>query len=213
MASLTNGATGTVVAIVDPERGTFLKAYGTADTAGTPMTPDLHYRIGSVTKTFTADAVLRLVDQGMVALTDPISKYVDDLPYGDLITIQDLLAMRSGLYDFGDDTDFFNRYIADPTLPWTVEDSLAIIRAHASEPPRRTRRRRTTRNFVVLGLVIEKVTGQTVEEHLTGLIRELGLTSTSSRPTTCRSRTSPVTTATARCRPRPAGTATYGPPR
>ena len=137
MASLTNGMTGTVVAIVDPERGTILKAYGTADTAGTPMTPDLHYRIGSVTKTFTADAILRLVDQGKVALTDPISKYVDDLPYGDQITIQDLLAMRSGMYDFGNDTDFFNRYIADPTLPWTVDDSLAIVRAHASEatPP------------------------------------------------------------------------------
>ena len=179
-ASLTNGMTGTVVAIVDPERGTILKAYGTADTAGAPMTPDLHYRIGSVTKTFTADAILRLVDQGKVALTDPISKYVDDLPYGDQITIQDLLAMRSGMYDFGNDTDFFNRYIADPTLPWTVDDSLAIVRAHASEatPPNQTTVYVNT-NFVVLGLVIEKVTGQTVEEHLNGLIAELGLTSSS----------------------------------
>ena len=179
MASLTNGVTGTVVSIVDPDRGTFLKAYGTSDTAGTPMTPDLHYRIGSVTKTFTADAILRLVDQGKVALTDPISKYVDDLPYGDQITIQDLLAMRSGMYDFANDTDFFNRYIADPTLPWTVDDSLAIVRAHASEatPPNQTSAYVNT-NFVVLGLVIEKVTGQTVEEHLNGLIRELGLTDT-----------------------------------
>ena len=133
MASLTNGTTGTVVSIVDPERGTFLKAYGTADTAGTPMSPDMHYRIGSVTKTFTADAVLRLVDQGLVALTDPIAMYVDDIPNGDVVTIQDLLAMRSGLFDFADDQDFYNRYIADPTLPWTTEDSLAIIRANAAE--------------------------------------------------------------------------------
>lgn len=179
-ASLTNGMTGTVVAIVDPERGTILKAYGTADTAGAPMTPDLHYRIGSVTKTFTADAILRLVDQGKLALTDPMSRYVDDLPYGDQITIQDLLAMRSGMYDFANDTDFFNRYIADPTLPWTVDDSLAIVRAHACEatPPNQATAYVNT-NFVVLGLVIEKVTGQTVEEHLNGLIGELGLTSSS----------------------------------
>ena len=133
-----------------------------------------------MTKTFTADAVLRLVDQGKVALTDPMSMYVDDLPYGDQVTIQDLLAMRSGMYDFGNDTDFFNRYLADPTLPWTAEDALAIVRAHASEatPPNQATAYVNT-NFVVLGLVIEQVTGQTVEEHLNGLISELGLTASS----------------------------------
>ena len=40
--------------------------------------------------------------------------------------------MRSGMYDFANDTDFFNRYIADPTLPWTVDETLAIIRDHAA---------------------------------------------------------------------------------
>ena len=73
------------------------------------MLPDLHYRIGSVTKTFTADAVLRLVDQGLVALSDPIAMYVDDIPNGDVITIQDLLAMRSGLFDYASDPDFYAR--------------------------------------------------------------------------------------------------------
>ena len=41
--------------------------------------------------------------------------------------------MRSGMFDFANDQDFFARYIADPTLPWTTEDALAIIRAHAAE--------------------------------------------------------------------------------
>jgi len=179
MASLTNGTTGTVVSIVDPERGTFLKAYGTANTAGTPMSPDLHYRIGSVTKTFTADAVLRLVDQGLVALSDPIAKYVDDIPNGDVITIQDLLAMRSGLFEFSNDQDFYNRYVADPTLPWTTQDTLAIIRANAPVAAPNTTTAYNNGNFILLGLVIERVTGQTVQEHLAGLIAQLGLTSTS----------------------------------
>ena len=180
MASLTNGTTGTIVSIVDPKRGSFLKAYGIADTAGTPMSPDMQYRIGSVTKTFTADAVLRLVDQGLVALTDPIATYVDDIPNGDVVTVQNLLAMRSGLYDFGDDQAFFAQYTADPTLPWATEDTLAIIRAHASEataPNQETVY--NNGNYVILGEVIERVTGQTVEEHLTGLIGELGLANTS----------------------------------
>ena len=179
-ASLTNGVTGTIVSIVDPKRGAFLKTYGTADTAGTPMSPDMHYRIGSVTKTFTAAAVLRLVDQGLLALTDPIAMYVDDLPNGDVITIQDLLAMRSGLFDFANDQSFYARYTADPTLRWTTEDALAIMRAHAAEataPNQETVY--TNGNYLILGQVIERVTGQTVQDHLTGLISELGLTSTS----------------------------------
>jgi D-alanyl-D-alanine carboxypeptidase len=179
MASLTNGVTGTIVSIVDPERGAFLKTYGTADTGGTPMSPDMHYRIGSVTKTFTADAVLRLVDQGLVALSDPIAMYVDDIPNGDVITIQDLLAMRSGLFEFADDQDFYNRYIADPTLPWTTEDTLAIIRANPPVAAPNTTTAYNDGNYILLGLVIERVTGQTVQEHHTGLIAELGLTSTS----------------------------------
>ena len=180
MASLTNGTTGTIVSIVDPERGTFLKAYGTADTAGTPMSPDMHYRIGSVTKTFTADAVLRLVDQGLVALTDPIAMYVDDIPNGDVVTIQDLLAMRSGLFDFADDQDFYNS--TSPTRRCRGRRRTRW-RSSGRTPPRPRRRTRTTvynnGNYVLLGLVIERVTGQTVDEHLTGLIAELGLTNTS----------------------------------
>ena len=85
MASLTNGTTGTIVSIVDPKRGLLLKAYGTADTAATPISPDMRCRIGSVSKTFTADAVLRLVDQGLVALTDPIATSVDDIPNGAVV--------------------------------------------------------------------------------------------------------------------------------
>jgi D-alanyl-D-alanine carboxypeptidase len=181
LASLTNGVTGTVVSISDPSRGTYLRAYGTADTAGAPMLPDLHYRIASVTKTFTADAVLRLVDQGKVALTDPISTYVADVPNGDEITVRDLLAMRSGAYDFGDDEAFFARYTADPTMPGCTDaDVLAILREHAAEftaPNQKTEYCNT--NYILLGYVIEKASGQPVQQHLTTVISELGLPNTS----------------------------------
>lgn len=143
-ASLVNGITGTVVSITDPRRGTFLKAYGTADAAGAPLSPDMHYRIASVTKAFTADAELGLVDQGKVALTDPVGTYVPDVPNGGLITVRDLLAMRSGAYDFTNDQAFFARYTADPTLPWTDADSLASCVHTPPSSRRRTRRRSTT---------------------------------------------------------------------
>lgn len=180
-ASLANGITGTIVSITDPRRGTFLKAYGTSDTAGMPMTPDMHYRIASVTKTFTADAVLRLVDEGKVALTDPVSKYVTDLPNGDLITVRDLLAMRSGAYDFAEDAAFFARYTADPTYPgWTDDDALTIMRAHAQEfTPPDQKTVYCNSNYVLLGYVIEKAGGRPAEQYLSTMIGDLGLPDTS----------------------------------
>jgi D-alanyl-D-alanine carboxypeptidase len=179
-ASLVSGMTGTIVSVVDPKRGTILKAYGTADAAGAPLGPDAYYRIASVSKTFTALAVLRLADEGKVALTDPISRYVADIPNGDTITVRDLLAMRSGVYDFTDDKVFFDRYLADPTLPWTDDDTLAIIRAHAADftPPNQETVYNNS-NYVLLGLVIAQASGQPVPQYITGLTRELGLTDTS----------------------------------
>ena len=178
--SLVNGMTGAVVSVVDPARGTLLKAYGSADTAGTPLRPDAHYRIASVTKTFTAYAVLRLVDEGKVALTDPVSRYVADVPNGDTITVRDLLAMRSGGYDFTDDKAFFDRYLAEPTMPWTDDDTLAIIRAHAAEfTPPNQQTKYDNSNYVLLGLVIAKASGQPTPQYLEGLIRELDLPATS----------------------------------
>lgn len=178
--SLVNGMTGAVVSVVDPARGTLLKAYGSADTAGTPLRADAHYRIASVTKTFTAFGVLRLVDEGKVALTDPVSRYVADIPDGDTITVRDLLAMRSGGYDFTDDRAFFDRYLAEPTMPWTDDDTLAIIRAHAAEfTPPNQQTKYDNSNYVLLGLVIAKASGQPTPQYLTGLIRELDLPATS----------------------------------
>jgi D-alanyl-D-alanine carboxypeptidase len=178
--SLVNGMTGAVVSVVDPARGTLLKAYGSADAAGTPLRPDAHYRIASVTKTFTAYAVLRLVDEGKVALTDPVSRYVADIPNGDTITVRDLLAMRSGGYDFTDDNSFFDRYLAEPTMPWTDDDTLAIIRAHAAEfTPPNQQTKYDNSNYVLLGLVIAKASGQPTPQYLAGLIRELDLPATS----------------------------------
>ena len=200
--SLVNGMTGAVVSVVDPARGTLLKAYGSADTAGTPLRPDAHYRIASVTKTFTAYAVLRLVDEGKVALTDPVSRYVADIPNGDTITVRDLLAMRSGGYDFTDDKAFFDRYLAEPTMPWTDDDTLAIIRAHAAEfTPPNQQTKYDNSNYVLLGLVIAKASGQPTPQYLEGLIRSWTCRPRPTRRTTrCPSRPCTATSATARRR-------------
>ncbi|WP_018332146.1 serine hydrolase domain-containing protein [Actinomycetospora chiangmaiensis] len=180
-ASLTGGITGTVVSIVDPARGSFLKAYGTADTAGTPMTSDMHYRIASVSKTFTADAVLQLVGQGRLSLDAPLAQFVPDIPNGNAITVRDLLGMRGGVYDFTADADFDRRYEADPTLPgWTPQDVLAIVRANPGKAkPPNTTTVYSNSEYVLLGQILEKVTGRTAAETLDGVAGSLGLAQTS----------------------------------
>ncbi|MGY1776181.1 serine hydrolase domain-containing protein [Geodermatophilus sp. SYSU D00804] len=184
-AALTDGVTGAVVGISDPARGSYLQAYGTADTTGTPMTTDVHYRIASVTKTLTAQAVLRLVDQGRLSLDDRLDEYVPDIPHGDEITIRDLLGMRAGVYDFVADEDFLARYAADPLLPgWSPYDALEIIRAHAGEatPPGEATVYSNS-EYVLLGLVLERVTGRSAQQVTTSVIEQLGLPETS-YPTT-----------------------------
>ncbi|MBM7809129.1 D-alanyl-D-alanine carboxypeptidase [Geodermatophilus bullaregiensis] len=184
-AALTDGVTGAVVGISDPVRGSHLQAYGTADTTGTPMTTDVHYRIASVTKTFTAQAVLRLADQGRLSLDDPLEEYVPDIPHGEEITVRHLLGMRGGVYDFVADEEFMARYAADPLLPgWSPYDVLEIIRAHADEatPPGQATVYSNS-EYVLLGLVIERVTGRSAQQYTTTVIEDLGLPETS-YPTT-----------------------------
>ena len=88
---------GALVGVWSPD-GDYVTAFGVADTAtGRPMATDFHSRIGSVTKTFTATAVLQLVEAGKVGLDDPIGDYLDGVPDGRTITIRQLAAMRGGI--------------------------------------------------------------------------------------------------------------------
>lgn len=96
------GAPGTIAAVRTPD-GTWMKAYGTADTSsGLPMTSDLHHRIASVTKSFTATLVMQLVAEGKLSLGHHVSAYVANVPRGNQITVADLILMRSGIADYFD---------------------------------------------------------------------------------------------------------------
>lgn len=142
---LADGVTGAIVSISDPSRGSYLKAYGTSDTAGTPMTTGMHYRIASVSKTFTANAVLRLADQQKLSLDDPIAKYVPPIPHGDRITVRNLLAMRGGVYSFTDDAGFIARWTATRHSPDGPPRTLCRSSGRTPATPARRTRRPSTR--------------------------------------------------------------------
>jgi D-alanyl-D-alanine carboxypeptidase len=122
---------GALIYVDDPGQGSWTTALGTSDLAThAPMNVNSHMRIASITKTFTATAILQLVDAGKLHLNDPVSTYQPEVPNGKNMTIRQLLNMTSGLFNFDEDPGFFHTWQADPGKVWNPQEELAIAFKH-----------------------------------------------------------------------------------
>ncbi|WP_330289695.1 serine hydrolase domain-containing protein [Streptomyces sp. NBC_00576] len=161
------GIPGVVVGLWMPGKGNYVRATGVADTATRkPMTTDLYTRIGSETKTFTVTALLKLVDDGRIRLDDPISRYVDGVPNGRRITLRHLAEMRSGLFPYTADPDFVHDLLSDPSRSFTPPEVLAYGFKHPNTFAPGTQFEYSNTNLVLLGLVIEKVSGLSAADFI-----------------------------------------------
>ncbi|MFD9485908.1 serine hydrolase domain-containing protein [Streptomyces sp. NPDC059991] len=151
---------GVVVGLWMPGKGNYVRATGVADTTtGRPMSTDFFTRIGSETKTFTVTALLKLVDDHRVRLDDPISTYIRGVPNGRRITLRHLAEMRSGLFPYTSDPDFEHDLLSDPSRTFTPHEVLAYGYKHKNTFAPGTQFQYSNSNLVLLGLVIEKVSG------------------------------------------------------
>ncbi|ATW53029.1 serine hydrolase [Streptomyces peucetius subsp. caesius ATCC 27952] len=158
---------GVMVSLSAPGKGSYVRAFGVADKAtGAPMDPDLYMRIGSETKTFTVTALLELVDQGKVALDDPIAKYIDQVPNGDKITLRNLAGMRSGLFNYSMDEGFVKALESDPTKPFTPQQLLDYAFKHPVQFQPGEKFEYANTNLILLGLVVEKAGGMPLNEFI-----------------------------------------------
>ncbi|MFE1560616.1 serine hydrolase domain-containing protein [Streptomyces sp. NPDC058734] len=158
---------GVIVGLWAPGKGSYVKTFGVADKeTGARMRTDFYTRIGSQTKTFTVTALLRLVDQGKAGLDDPIGKYVTGVPNGDRITLRELAGMRSGLFNYSDDDAFDKTLTTEGTRPFTPQQLLAYSFKHPVNFAPNARFEYSNTNLILLGLVIEKVTGQPLQQVL-----------------------------------------------
>lgn len=152
---------GLSVAIVKDGRTVLERGWGT-ERAKHPQaaTAATAYQIASISKQFTAAAVLRLAEQGRVRLSDPVTEYVDGLPaaYGE-VTLERLLNHTAGVPNF---TDFFREF-RRPLSPAQLVDSLAKRRLIF---PPGTAFRYSNSGYYLLGLVIERVTGEPYADYL-----------------------------------------------
>lgn len=142
----------------------FRRAYGEASKEfDVPNRPDTKFNIGSINKSFTMMAIAQLMEQGRIDLDDRIGKYLPDLPndWGERITVRHLLTMRSGLGHYWNEewqSKFAEIKTVDALMDVVVKSTLDF------EPG--TRKQYSNSGFVVLGAIIESVTGQSYYDYV-----------------------------------------------
>ena len=136
------------------------RGYGFSDfSKGTRANAQTVYRIGSLSKAFTAAAALRLAQQGKLSLNDPIGRYVE-APWRTPISIDDLLSHRSGIPSYSDLATL------DKYRTYAPEDLVAAAAARPLAFPPGTQFAYSNTNYVLLGLLIERVSGMTYADYL-----------------------------------------------
>jgi CubicO group peptidase (beta-lactamase class C family) len=164
---------GVAVAVARGDRVLFRKAWGWADVeARTPLTLSDVHQIGSLTKQFTAAAILQLVEQGRMSLDDPVQKYLPGFDtQGHTVTIHHLLNHTSGIRSY---TSIFGM---NPVPRATLMDT---IQKHPFDFPPGTRFLYNNSGYYLLGPILEAVTGTPYAQYLEqALFEPLGMRSTS----------------------------------
>jgi CubicO group peptidase (beta-lactamase class C family) len=176
-----NRIPGVAVAIVQDNQIIFSKGYGEA-APGKPVTPQTQFYIGSVTKSFTALAAMKLVEQGKLDLEAPVQRYlpwfqIADLEASTKITIRNLLNHTSGLGEAGDPNA--NAYTT------SLEEQARLLQyAHLTSPVGK-RYQYFNQNYRLVGLLIEQVSGQAYNDYLKeNIFVPLGMTRTTADPQT-----------------------------
>jgi D-alanyl-D-alanine carboxypeptidase len=161
------GSPGALGLVITPD-GSWRGASGLADAErGTPMRPDARFRVGSVTKTFVAVVVLQLVAEGRLSL---------DAHVLGKVRVRDLLAHTSGIHDLTALPDVMGRHWEPQEL---VEAALREPRLFRTPGARFAY---SSTNYVLLGLLVERTTGRTLEEEIAArVLRPLGLRHTGFR--------------------------------
>jgi CubicO group peptidase (beta-lactamase class C family) len=158
--------TGNFIGTVLAARGgriLFRQSYGMANyELRVSNSKETRYHIASVSKPFTAAAILQLQEQGRLSVSDHVSRYVTDFPNGDRISLDNLLTHTSGIPDINglEDYDTFAR------SPHTVEQLVAKFAGLALQFDPGSDQRYSNSNYNLLALILEKITGESYENYL-----------------------------------------------
>jgi len=167
------GAPSASIAVVRDGRIVYTHAYGVARLEPkTPATPAMRYSIGSVSKQFTASALLLLVQEQKLSLDDPVARWLPELTRAREVTVRHLLSMTSGYQDY-----WPQDYVMAPMLqPTTAADILQTWARKPLDFDPGTRWQYSNTNYVIAGLIVERITGAPLLEFLkTRIFAPLGM--------------------------------------
>jgi D-alanyl-D-alanine carboxypeptidase len=157
------GVPSASVAVVQDGKLAYVQAYGSAKLdPQTAATPAMRYSIGSISKQFTAAAILMLAEEGKLSLDDPVSKYVSGLTDGDKVTIRELLSHTSGYQDYWPQ-DYAPPMMFKPITADGIMDRWAKI---PLDFPPGTKWQYSNTNYVIAGVIVEKVSGMPLLQFL-----------------------------------------------
>src|SRR5256714_15261222 len=151
------------IAIVKDGKIAYVKAYGDARLEPkTPATTAMRYSIGSISKQFTAAAILLLQEEGKLSLDDKVAKYVPSLTRANEVTIRQLLSHTSGYQDYWPQ-DYVMPGMLDPTTAQKIMDTWAK-KPLDFDPG--TKWQYSNTNYVIAGVIVEKAAGKSLLEFL-----------------------------------------------
>jgi CubicO group peptidase (beta-lactamase class C family) len=128
-----------------------------------PISAATRFRIGSITKMFTAAMILQLVEERKLKLTDGLDKFFPQIPNASKITISQILAHRSGIHDVTEDQDFQKNWGRNPI---TKDEMLAAIAKASPDFEPDAKYAYSNSGYFLLGIIVEKLTGKTYGEAL-----------------------------------------------
>ncbi len=154
----------------------FRKGYGMADLElGVPVEPGMVFRLGSITKQFTAVSILMLAEQGKLGLQDEITKYLPDYPtQGRKITVEHLLTHTSGIQSYTDLPEWLRLWRKD----FTVKELIDLFKDKPMQFEPGERWAYNNSGYILLGAIIEKVSGESYAQFVEGhIFKPLGMKS------------------------------------
>ncbi len=169
------GEPGAALLIKKDGRILHRKGYGTADLElGIPIEPDMSFRLGSITKQFTAVAILMLEERGKLSVKDPIEKYLPDFPtQGRTITVENLLTHTSGIVDYTSLAEWMPLWRKDMSVP----DIMALFKDKPPDFAPGEHWKYSNSGYILLGAIIEKASGEPYADFIQkNIFDPLGMT-------------------------------------
>lgn len=175
------GLPGVLAGVWIPGKGRLIIEDGLADIeTGRPISKADRVRIGSVTKSFTVTVILQLAGEGLLDLNEPVGKYLPDVENSDA-TIAELANMKSGIFNYTEDAEFVTEFIESNFLRvWTDQELVDAADRNVPYFPPDGGWHYSNTNTVILGMIVEQVTGHPLGEEIRKrIIEPLGLDGTS----------------------------------